>query len=93
VGNISASDLRQIGETHVLSRLLIPAGHFLELIPKSPDQLPGPHCVRPNANVEEVIEKIVITRSHRIYVVGEETNAPIGVISLLDLLAAVRKDM
>jgi len=89
VGNISASDLRQMGETHVVSRLLVPASTFIELIPKSPDQIPGPYCVRPNATVEEVIEKIVITRSHRIYVIGETNNSPYKALFITKLICLI----
>jgi CBS domain-containing protein len=76
VGNISASDLKQIGDTHIIARLLVPSSKFIELIPKSEDQLPGPYYVKPAATVEEVFTKINITRSHRIYVLSDTSNVP-----------------
>lgn len=50
--------------------------------------MPGPYCVTSAATVEEVLEKIVHTRAHRVYIINEK-NSPVGVISLGDIMGAV----
>jgi len=89
VGNISASDIKNIGAgAELLSRVFLPADEFLKLAPKVTQAVSGPYCVRPDAKFEAVVTQIVLTKSHRIYVINEFEKL-IGVISLGDVLQMV----
>jgi CBS domain-containing protein len=71
---------------------LVPAKSFIDAIPHGEEVIPGPFCVQAAATVEEVIEKIVMTKSHRVYVV-DVAGHPIGVVSLVDLLKVVLENL
>ena len=62
------------------------------MIPKNQDQFSGPYAVQPSATIEEVLMKITMTKSHRVFVV-DTTGKPIGVISLVDLLDVILKNL
>lgn len=90
-GNISASDLREIGyDGSSVESLFLTAGEFVARVAEqvSADRPnPGPVAVTTAATVEEVVTKFHEFRTHRVYVVdGEKT---VGVISLVDVIAAV----
>jgi len=82
IGNISASDLKNIGTGgESVGRLLLPLDQFLQL-----DGNPMPlHSVTKDDTFAQVVEKCVHTKSHRVFVVGSNC-VPEGVISLSDIL-------
>jgi len=83
VGNVSASDLKVIGYNgRLMSRLFIPANEFIELT--RPDGV-GAITVTPQTNFSQLLDKLVMNRIHRVYVV-DDNEKPIGVISLLEIL-------
>jgi len=89
VGNISASDLKQIGyDAKMFSKLYLKIDEFMKHIPPN-DVFNGPICVQKTATYEEVVEKLQLAQVHRIYVVGNDKK-PIGVISQLEILKALR---
>jgi len=95
VGNISTTDVRLMGSNiENLSRLFWPAEEYIRLNQKpAEDQvIPTPYCVVKNSTFEEVVMKLHLTRTHRVYVIDEISKAPIGVISLTDLLDALVKN-
>jgi CBS domain-containing protein len=88
IGNISASDLKFIGpDGSFLSRLFLPCIEYLTFIPQK-DIIPGPFCVLPSATIEEIILKLEITKSHRIYIIDSNQKL-IGVITLTDILECI----
>jgi len=89
VGNISASDIKLIGNGgQYLPRLFLPLEEFLKLIPKHNNSMTYPYRIDPEATVEQVLARISLTKCHRIYVCTDDNNL-IGVISLQDIIEAV----
>jgi CBS domain-containing protein len=85
VDNISASDLKLIGaDIEMLSRVFMTVSEFLKLDGKERSLI----FVNKSSTVGEVLEKLVSTKTHRVYVV-DDNNKPTGVISLGDILEAV----
>mmetsp|Transcript_24448 Transcript_24448/g.34270 ORF Transcript_24448/g.34270 Transcript_24448/m.34270 type:complete len:334 (+) Transcript_24448:57-1058(+) len=92
IGNISASDLKQIGSnSDLLHHLFVSTKDYLKYF-LGVDRIPKPYCVQPSATLEEALGLIIKTRAHRIYVVDEERH-PIGVISLTDILKVVLQSL
>ncbi len=87
VGNVSVSDLKAIGyDGKLMSHLFAPVSEFLKLA--KPDSL-GAITVTPQATFASVVEKLVNNRIHRIFVIDPETEKPLGVISLLEILKCI----
>jgi CBS domain-containing protein len=62
---------------------------FLKLGPKKEKAFGKPVCCKPSALFGDIVGEIVSTATHRIYVVDDMGN-PIGVISLGDILEAIK---
>jgi len=93
VGNLSATDMRNVGaDINFLSRVFKSTEEFLKLGPKGEQALEKPICCKPTATVGEAVAELVSTKTHRIYVV-DDNNVPIGVISLGDVLEAVKNSV
>jgi len=89
VGNISASDLKQIGyDAKMFSKLFLKIDEFMKHIPPN-EFFSGPICVQKGSTFEEVIEKLQLAKVHRLYVVSLD-NKPIGVISQQEVLQSIR---
>jgi len=85
VGNISASDLKEIGyDGKLMSKLFLPVSEFLKLIPVN-KELPSPFSVKSSQTLSEVLHVFKTTKTHRIYVIDDRKN-PTGVISLTDVI-------
>jgi len=92
IGNISGSDLRQVGyDGKLMTKLLLNVSDFLNLLPKHED-MPGPYCVRTTATLYDVLSMITETHTHRVYVV-DDAKKPIGVISLIDIIYTMVKSV
>jgi len=90
IGNVSATDLRNIGaDINLISRVFKSVEEFLKLGPLGEKALDKPVCCKPSTTFGEVVAEVVATRTHRIYVV-DENQLPIGVISLGDILEAIK---
>jgi len=93
VGNVSASDLKQIGwDATFLTNLLLSVNEFLKMIHAEDDHEKAPFSVHSSSTIQEAITKLVLTRSHRIYAVDDE-NHPCGNISLVDILEFISKQL
>ena len=91
VGNISVSDMREIGySARLFDKIQLPISQFIELIHQAhPDQPQAILSVTPTASLREVFQKILSSRVHRIYVVSPTDGSPIGIISLGDILSKI----
>lgn len=74
-----------------MTKLLLTVGDFIKLIPKNPT-IPGPYAVRTTSTLSDVLSLITETRSHRVYIV-DDNKLPIGVISVVDIVAAMIKSV
>jgi len=103
VGNISASDLKAIGnDGTLLPRLFYPVSEFLALIhpikDTTPKQSPGgaryapPVVVPTTATFGMVLGTLVNSHIHRVYVVDDEQR-PVGVIGHAEILRAVQASL
>jgi len=82
VGNISASDLRVFGEDgQFVERVFLPASDFLAL------KSAGLVNVNPTSTLESVLYLFWTHRTPRVYVVDEDTQYLIGVITPFDIFA------
>jgi len=89
--NISASDIKHIGESaEHISRLFLPLEEYLKFV--CGGGAPTPLSVPASATYEDVVKQMVAKKVHRIYVVNESKQA-IGVVSLTDLLIALVKNL
>jgi CBS domain-containing protein len=84
VGNLSASNIRGTDPRLILDALKLPVIKFLE----ATGRRFHPVTAVPTDNVESVIQRIVAARIHRVWIVNSAF-APIGVISLGDLLGQI----
>lgn len=92
IGNISATDMRNIGQNaELISRVFHPVDEFLQYGNKGSSPLVC-HTCSPHDTLAQVLDTLVTTRSHRIYVQDQDAS-PLGVISLGDILAAVQKSI
>jgi len=93
VGNISVSDLKLIGyNAKLLSRLFYPIEEFLKVITANKEAcrhtFKGILAVQKDSTMGEVVQKLVSTRTHRVYMIDADQK-PIGVISNLEVLKAI----
>jgi len=89
VGNISAGDLKRLDfNLELMKRLSLSVAEYCNL--GTAEQKPFVLYVTPKSTFEEVLEKLVTTRMHRVYIVNEEQK-PVGVISQMDVLDIVLK--
>jgi len=87
IGNISVSDLMDIGSnTENFKILWTNAENFMNKR-QFTTNIPKLVCVTPHATIKEVIEQLHTYKIHRVYVIKQDTEFPIGVISCTDLLA------
>lgn len=84
VGNLSASNIRGTDPRLILEALKLPVIKFLE----ATGRRFHPVTAVTTDNVESVLQRIVAARIHRVWVVNSAF-APIGVISLGDLLGQI----
>lgn len=86
LGNVSVSDLRVIGfDGKMFSRLFVPITEFLQSIRPTG----GVVTVTTTNTITDILRKLVDNKIHRVYVIDEQSK-PIGIISLLDILRALR---
>jgi len=86
VDNISASDLKLVGaDVELLSRVFMSVSEFLKVDNSKEREL---IFVPTSATIGEVFEKIVSNKTHRVYVT-DESNKPVGIISIGDVLESV----
>lgn len=93
VGNISASDLKEIGHNGSMIGLLFKTvEEFLKV--KNPNNSfgPVPVAVAPENTFEEAVLKMVLSKIHRVYVQKVNTKVPVGIVSQSDILK-VTKDL
>ena len=91
VGNISASDLKAIGyDAKMFNKLFMTVEEFLKLIQAGREGGGKMLTVNNESKVEEAIEKMVQGKVHRLYVVEKGTDKPVGVLTQLDIIKAVR---
>jgi len=93
IGNISASDLKLIGyNAKLVSRLFYPIPEFLKVITANKEAcrhtFQGILAVQKDSTMGDVVQKLVSTHTHRVYVVDNDQK-PIGVISNLEVLKAI----
>jgi len=86
-GNISASDINQIGEDagHI-SRLFLSIEEYLGIV--CGGKAPTPFAVHLSTTFVDVLRQMINRSVHRIYITDAE-NKPIGVISLTDILVTI----
>lgn len=89
IGVLSMTDIRHVFREKAFAVLKSTAHDFLAEIRQRYSKVQGKasypvFAVRPNASLHDVINKLVSTRAHRIYVTVEER--PVGVVSLTDIL-------
>lgn len=89
VASLSLSDLRGF-RADIFNLVLLPAREFLEFVrdPKAPHDA-GPVTCRPDEPLGDVIDRLLARRVHRAWVVGDR-GQPVGVVSMTDVVAAVR---
>jgi CBS-domain-containing membrane protein len=68
-----------------IARVFLPIAEFLKVTSDKPIQI---HSVTPEDTVGDAFEKVVTTKSHRVYVIDDK-NKLLGVISLVDLLKLI----
>jgi CBS domain-containing protein len=86
VGNISASDLKDIGYNYMLfGKLFISVSEFMKQ-KLAGNQLPSPLVVYPKTTMKEVLDMFVANRVHRLYVCEEGTSKILGVVTPLDII-------
>jgi len=91
IGNISASDLKLVGLSgELFGRMLLSCRQYLTMIPTNPN-FTYPISVNTSTTVEELLKKFDVTHVHRIYVVDNQ-QMPIGIVSVYDLLKALKED-
>jgi CBS domain-containing protein len=86
IGNISVSDLKDIGYTaSMFKRLNVTSGTFLNRKIEG-GNLPKLVSANRNSTIKEVLEMYKNNDIHRVYVVTAEFHKPLGVITLSDML-------
>jgi len=100
VSNISASDLRntKMKPGQIIHELYQPLKQFLHIRSSTKEQimmgdLPkhDPIFVTAEATMQEVMERVITNKIHRVYVV-DSNNKPTGVISLCDIMKQFDKE-
>lgn len=86
VGNLSASDIKIIGE-HADNLSVLATTTVRDVIKKRPI------VVYPHSTIQQVVEVITKERIHRVYIIDSVSFAFIGVISLIDILSLITKYM
>jgi len=87
IGNISATDLRDIGFGAENFRILYSdCASFIEHKQKT-NKIPKLVAVNRDSTIKEVLDKFGGHHIHRVYVVEEDSNLPVGVISDGDIIA------
>jgi len=87
IGNVSASDLKDIGyDGQLFSKLYIPVSTFLEMKTKYA-AVPPPLTVSPQESISHVLEQFHQHGIHRLYIVDTENDTSLlGVITPSDVL-------
>ncbi|GAM27507.1 hypothetical protein SAMD00019534_106830, partial [Acytostelium subglobosum LB1] len=92
VGNISASDIKMIGpEGTFASRLQLTVRTFLNMIPKDPtenEHLSSVVQVQGSTTFEDLLEKYLLTKVHRVYMLDDNKRAS-RIISQGDVLKCI----
>lgn len=97
VGDITNKDVRLmltgVADSHGFDFVGLTVAQFVERLrnevdERSEERFWGSHVVRPENNLEFVVDKMHEYHVHRVYVIDEE-NRPIGVISIKDVLSAL----
>lgn len=86
VGNISTSDLKDIGyDGKLISRLCGTCGEFLDRRFEGRG-VPRLVSATPNTTVSELLTLYATHRVHRVYLVSGENQTPLGVCTLTDIM-------
>lgn len=90
VGNTSARDIKYLTSTSTPAslNLNLPVMQYLAQLRQqdfNPDERHPSCSVRPTATLEHVIDVLVATKFHRVFIV-DELSRPIGVVSIADIL-------
>jgi len=87
IGNISATDLRDIGPgAENFRKLYFDCGTFIEQKQRTTN-IPKLVAVNRDSTIKEVLDRFGKYHIHRVYVVEENTNLPVGIISDGDIIA------
>jgi len=87
--NLSAGDIKLIAGETLFTKLFKSVKEFVQDIRSTTNEAQCPIvCVHPDAKMKDVMNRLVSTRMHRLYVV-DENQRPLGVVSLGDVTTAV----
>lgn len=91
VANISAKDVRAAcSDPSRLHLLYGPISKFLATVTKDSVDIASPSITCKDTDTfESILEKLVVNKIHRVYVIDPKSNAPKKVISLTDILHCV----